>query len=138
MINRKVPQSDRRPAKAITPPEWKYVSATETDASGRSHLWEAANILRATDPADLKPYAYMLLEAIDHIEATRGDVPTLGGRTYGQACILITPCPDHHWQVSKILNVRRSTSEAEFVNLADTTLSLPKDATFYPHHHGLT
>jgi predicted restriction endonuclease len=51
---------------------------------------------------------------------------------------LIAPCPDHHWHVSKILDHRRSTGEAELLTLAGRTLLLPQDQAFHPDKDGLT
>ena len=50
---------------------------------------------------------------------------------------LIAPAPDHHWQVSKILEPRRSTGEAELLSLSGKSLLLPQDQAFHPDAEGL-
>ncbi len=50
---------------------------------------------------------------------------------------LIAPAPDHHWQVSKVLDPRRSTGERELHELAGKSLLLPKDPAFHPDQEGL-
>lgn len=50
---------------------------------------------------------------------------------------LIAPGPDYHWNVSRILDSRRSNGEAELQSLAGKTLLLPKDRAFHPDQEGL-
>ncbi len=50
---------------------------------------------------------------------------------------LIAPGPDHHWQVSKILDPRRSNGEKELLALSGKTLLLPQDEAFHPDAEGL-
>jgi len=45
---------------------------------------------------------------------------------------IIAPAPDHRWQVSPVIDPRRSNGEKELHNLAGKTLLLPKDPAFYP------
>jgi len=50
---------------------------------------------------------------------------------------IIAPAPDHLWQVSPVIDPRRSNGEKELHNLAGKTLLLPKDPAFYPNEKGL-
>jgi putative restriction endonuclease len=50
---------------------------------------------------------------------------------------LIAPAPDHHWNVSKILDPRRSTGEKELAALSGQVLLLPQDQAFHPNAEGL-
>jgi putative restriction endonuclease len=50
---------------------------------------------------------------------------------------LIAPAPDHHWHVSRILDPRRSTGEAELLSLARKSLLLPQNEAFHPDADGL-
>ena len=50
---------------------------------------------------------------------------------------LIAPCPDYHWHVSKILDPRRSTGEADLISLTGQALLLPRDQAFHPDVHAL-
>jgi hypothetical protein len=50
---------------------------------------------------------------------------------------LIAPSPDHLWQVSRILDPRRSTGEAEILGLSQKSLLLPQDEAFHPDAEGL-
>ena len=50
---------------------------------------------------------------------------------------LIAPAPDHHWQVSRVLDPRRSTGEAELLALSGKSLLLPQDQAFHPDADGL-
>jgi putative restriction endonuclease len=50
---------------------------------------------------------------------------------------LIAPDPDHHWQVSKILDPRRSNGEKELIALSGQALLLPQDEAFHPDVDGL-
>ncbi|MGJ8641780.1 MAG: HNH endonuclease [Luteolibacter sp.] len=50
---------------------------------------------------------------------------------------LIAPGPDHQWQVSKILDHRRSNGEAELLTLSKKSLLLPQDEAFHPDPEGL-
>lgn len=50
---------------------------------------------------------------------------------------LIAPGPDHLWQVSRILDPRRSTGEAELLTLSKKSLLLPQDEAFHPDPEGL-
>jgi putative restriction endonuclease len=47
------------------------------------------------------------------------------------------PAPDHHWLVSRVLDPRRSTGEAELLSLAGKSLLLPQDQAFHPDEVGL-
>ena len=50
---------------------------------------------------------------------------------------LIAPSPDHYWHVSRILDPRRSTGEAELLGLSRKSLLLPQDEAFHPDPEGL-
>ncbi len=50
---------------------------------------------------------------------------------------LIAPSPDHYWHVSRILDPRRSTGEAELLSLSRKSLLLPQDEAFHPDAEGL-
>lgn len=50
---------------------------------------------------------------------------------------IIAPAPDHRWQVSPLLDARRSNGEKELRELTGKTLLLPKDPAFLPDEEGL-
>jgi putative restriction endonuclease len=50
---------------------------------------------------------------------------------------LIAPAPDYHWNVSKILDPRRSNGEKELIELSGKSLLLPQDEAFQPDAEGL-
>ena len=50
---------------------------------------------------------------------------------------LIAPATDHHWHVSRVLDPRRSTGEAELLSLSGKSLLLPQDQAFHPDVDGL-
>jgi hypothetical protein len=43
---------------------------------------------------------------------------------------LIAPCPDDHWHVSNILDLRRSNGEKELIKLSGKSLLLPQGSSF--------
>ncbi len=50
---------------------------------------------------------------------------------------IIAPAPDHRWQVSSVVDARRSNGEMHLSELAGRTLLLPKDPAFHPDKEGL-
>ena len=50
---------------------------------------------------------------------------------------VIAPAPDHRWQVSSVVDARRSNGEMQLSELAGKTLLLPKDPAFLPDKEGL-
>lgn len=50
---------------------------------------------------------------------------------------IIAPAPDHRWQVSPLLDARRSNGEKELRELTGKTLLLPKDRAFWPDDEAL-
>ena len=50
---------------------------------------------------------------------------------------IIAPTPDHRWQISPVIDPRRSNGEKELSELSGKSLLLPKDPAFYPNAEGL-
>jgi len=50
---------------------------------------------------------------------------------------ILTPGPDHHWHVSRLIDPRRSTGEENLADLAGKSILLPKDPAFHPNPDGL-
>ena len=50
---------------------------------------------------------------------------------------IISPGPDLHWHVSKLIDPRRSNGEKELAELSGKSLLLPKDPAFHPALEGL-
>jgi putative restriction endonuclease len=50
---------------------------------------------------------------------------------------IIAPAPDHRWQVSQVIDPRRSNGEKDLSELSGKSLLLPKDPAFYPNAEGL-
>jgi putative restriction endonuclease len=46
---------------------------------------------------------------------------------------IIAPAPYHRWQISPIIDPRRSNREKELSELSGKSLLLPKDPAFYPN-----
>lgn len=83
------------------------------------------------DAAHLIPY---------HVE--QNDHPTNGlalckNHHWAMDSNLIAPCPDHQWHISKVLEPRRSTGEAELAALAGKPVLPPHDEAFRPDPRAL-
>ncbi len=73
---------------------------------------------------------------------TRNDHPSNGlalckNHHWAMDRSLIAPAPDHLWRVSPILDDRRSTGEAELIQLRNKPLLLPREEAFHPDAAGL-
>lgn len=91
----------------------------------------AAQDVSFIDAAHLIPFA-----------ASHNDHPTNGlalckNHHWAMDRNLISPSPYHHWHVSRILDPRRSTGEAELLGLSGKSLLLPQDEAFHPDAEGL-
>ncbi len=100
-------------------------------ACGLRILLPIANEISFIDAAHLIPFS-----------ESRNDHPTNGlalckNHHWAMDRNLIAPAPDHRWNISAVLDPRRSNGEKELAELSGKTLLLPKDEAFHPDRDGL-
>ena len=91
----------------------------------------AGNNVSFIDAAHLIPFS-----------ESRNDHPTNGlalckNHHWAMDRDIISPGPDLHWHVSKLIDPRRSNGEKELAELSGKSLLLPKDPAFHPTLEGL-